>query len=288
MRKIILILLVMASSKAQAQKKLSWQVVLEINGQHSASPNIKTTTPFYRLVDSASNSFKKFNYVSGEETQTKTKTGISSGIYCSYPISKNVALHAGILISTYAIERTKKYTLSITDSVLVSLQRTTFGWTDPATGINYYHNSGGGYVFVAGNNSGYSLTGFGFNYSGNRRINPSEKINFIAIEIPVGATYKIPTSKFSFTVEISPSLVINSSVSGNKQPDPEISYIGGIDNSVSSILWRLGGGINYQINNKLTTGIQYKHFIKDILEENDPITFFTFGIYLKFALPGKK
>ena len=288
MRKIIVIFLSLVGIKADAQKRATWQASFEINGQSSSSPKIITTSPYYKLVDSASNLFKKFNYESAEETQTKIKTGVSGGIYYNYPVSKNIEINAGLLVSSYSIERAKKYTGGITDSSLITLQRTSYGWTDPATGGRYFQAGAGGYIFISGNPGYSTLGGFAFNYYNNQRVNPSEKINFIAIEIPVGVTCKISASKFSLNAEASPCFVISSSVSGTRKSDPEISYVGGVDNNVNAILWRLGAGVSYQMNNKIALGLNYKYFIKEILEQTDPIKFNTLGLKLRFTLPGKK
>jgi hypothetical protein len=290
MKNIILPLICLFCLKADAQKKASWQIVFEVNGQKSSSPKTEVTSTYYRLVDSASNLFKKYNYLSTTEIITTNKTGSSGGIQFNYPVTKNLKINIGILISSYAIERTKKYTGKITDSSSITLQRTGNGWADPSNGNNYYN---GGYLIGSssggsGGASGIgSLGGFAYRFY-NSYTNPSNKINFTSIDFPVGATYTINNSKFSFNGEISPVFIIRSAIVTNPSNDSEVTYTGGTPNKVNSMVWKFGAGAAYKINDNIEIGLNYKLIISEILLQYEPIKLSTIGMELKFSLPSKK
>lgn len=285
MKKITFLILIFAFEKAQAQQKPNWQFIFEVNGTFASSTQSNAVSNNYKLLDSATSLFRKYNYESNYGIKSKLKIGASGGIKFNYPVAKNLTINIGLLLSHYSAEKTNDFTSKFIDSPTVTLQRSANGWIDPATNQQVLY-------FQTLYNPGYSVLIGGlsqvifYTTSSNKKYF-TDKLNFTAFDIPIGTEYTFTRSKLSVSAEISPVFLISSSVAANYPIDREVQFVTNPDYKVNSLLWRIGAGINYPLDNNLKIGLNFKRTINSVLVVSEPLRLNSLGLQVHFSLPKK-
>lgn len=288
MRKILMVIVFFICTETWAQNKGIWQVFIEPTAMNVN--NLKQSLFFtgYKVLDSAGGKFKKNHYEISEEITSKIKPGIAAGVRYNYTIAKTLTLNAGMNISSYNTDRDITFNSRILDSSTITLAGSGPTWIDPSNGyiLQWISSSPQPWGSMFGNSGIWIVNQPPQQQRYRHATSGTEKINLITLEIPVGATFTPKDSKFSFNVEISPVLLIKSSVSVKYKETSEILPPEPPSYTFTNTQWRLAAGISYRINKSFEAGLNYKHYLSPMLDEED-IKIKSIGLQIRYTLPLK-
>ncbi|RYY70003.1 MAG: PorT family protein [Chitinophagaceae bacterium] len=274
-RMYVIAVCLLVALTSPAQHNSSWSFVFEINSQQIPSNGSKAPgRPIAFLLDSATSLYKTYNIEIENYIDPDTKVGFSAGIKYSQQVKGNLAVEIGVQVSNNSFEIKSGNIWSKTDSANLVLQGTAFGLYDPQTGVYYSQSISGGNIFVDPGGTPGSFFAY-----------PTYKVNLTRIDFPLGAAYKIPSTKFYIAGKIIPSFIIRSVVD---YTDGEISLIDPNTKVNTSLLWHTGIGINYAFTEKLSMGLTYNHPFNQIEAAGKKTKIRAYGISLAYAFKKKK
>ena len=280
--KLLILYLSVSCITVKAQNKLSWNAVVEgcINKAPDGSSQQLLTR--YQMVDSVSSLFYRYN----DEYRSKTKNdvyfGAGIGVSLQYVILKNLNFTIGFIISQGYIKRSIRNETVVLDSVLVTIQKTANSWYDPVTGLSVYRifgfNQNGQYV-------AHTVTSYQNNSALKSACN--ETINLTLLELPLGITYKFPNTRLSLIGEVIGSILLKGKVNSDYLADRNEIQIIETAKDVEKMVWRLGMGIDYIINKKITIGARYRQSLNSIIDY-DNLKNKNFSLQISYKLPALK
>lgn len=277
--KLLILFLSVSCIAVEAQNKLSWNAVLEGNISKAPNGSSQQLLNRYRMVDSASSLFYRYNDEYRSKTKNDVSFGAGIGVSLQYVIFKNLDVTFGFVLSQGYIKRSIRNKTEILDSVLVTLQKTANTWYDPVTGLSVYRVFG---VNQYGQFVAYTVTSYQNNLAFKSACN--ETINLTVIELPVGVTFKIPGTRLSFSGEVIGSILLKGKVKTDYPVDPTEVQIYEPAKDVEKMAWRLGMGIEYKMSKKLSIGARYRQSLNNIIDY-DNLKYKTFSLKLSYLLP---
>ena len=284
MKKILLFLLLVISLKVKAQPKLTWQAVIEANGNIGSGWLREYINTNYRMIDSAANLFSRYHLKSVNKVNNSMRFGGGVGIRINCQLGKNIYANIGLAFFAGSLNRVITFSTKLEDSSINTLQREAGHWLDPSNGLmvyNVYGNSP-----LDGTYSGVTLTRPGDSYPG-QKYPCEETIRFSFIELPLGLVYSLPKSRFSVCAEICPGFLLKGSVTTTYKYNNEVVLPISNPKEVNSLVWKLSGGINYKINKRVSVGVKYKQSLNTLVDYDD-IKYRSFAAQLTYSLPGIK
>jgi len=286
MKSLLILFTCLTCIKAQAQNKSSLEINIETNGIKANTVNYSYFYSSYKLLDSSTSLFKKYNNELTQEIKSKVKPGISAGISYTYILNKFVKLKVGINFSSYAIERNIDFIFKTKDSSTITLQGTGPTWTDPGNGNMIIwapaNPSPWGSMFGTGGIIVLNSQRYQFRHPAEG----VEKIKLMLLEIPIGISVNPNNSNFTFNAEASPSFTIKPSAVVKYNNTTEISAPNEPEYAFNNTMWFFGAGINYRISKSFETAIHYKHYLNSVLK-NEDVKLKSVGLKIVYTLPLK-
>ncbi|MBL0146190.1 MAG: hypothetical protein IPP48_10840 [Chitinophagaceae bacterium] len=123
MKRILVIIISFTLFNAKAQKKISLQVFAELNAVGLKGIHNSFEYQKYRLIDTPTNKFCRYNYKNESQQDAVIKLGGVLGIKFNYSLSKNLSAFIGTSVNIFSMEynHTDKY--YTTDSTILNLKR---------------------------------------------------------------------------------------------------------------------------------------------------------------------
>ncbi len=288
MKKLLFLISCFLFIRAEAQQKSSLHFFVEANGMRVNNIEYNYLYTSYRLLDSATGLFKRYNTNMTQEIKSKITPGLAAGATYIYSVNKFFKLKAGVNINTSKIERDIVFVTKFLDSSTVNLQGTGPTWTDPSNGnIVRWTPPGPGSPWgsIFNNTGGVSIINasrYQFRHPGQG----TEKLKLITLEVPFGVILKPGNSSFSLNADISPVFILSSSTTVNYNPTTETYAPDPPEYNFNKTMLRIGAGISYKINNSFEAAINYKHHLGSLLKDEN-IKLRSVGLQIIYTLPLK-
>lgn len=279
---LLILFLSVSCLVVEAQSKLSWNAILEGSINKAPDGSSQQQLNRYRMVDSASSLFYRYN----DEYRSKTKNdiyiGAGIGVSMQYVILKNLNVTIGFILSQGYIKRSIRNKTEVLDSALVTLQKTANSWYDPITGLSVYRIYG---FNQYGQYGGHTITSYQNNSVLKSACN--ETINITVIELPVGISFRIPNTRLSLCGEVIGSILLKGKVKSDYLADLTEIQIYESAKGAEKMVWRFSMGIDYKMNNKISIGARYRQSLNSIIDY-DNLKYKTFSLQLSYKLPALK
>ena len=252
MRLILVLVFCCTCYFVHAQKRTTWQVVLELHGTSSKSDVSRNSSSFYYLVDTPNQVFNLSTVEGTTRSSTTIRPGFTGGFVAAYRIRTNLFLQAGLTISNYAF---KNVTTIASRTMLAPAAQLPPGATYlPGVMVVRAPMTASETVVAA-----------------------------VAINVPVGARFRPKATRWTIEADLIPSFTLNSRRLVHQNNSEFASVAPG---SVRSTTFAAGIGAAYSLTERFEVGLRYRYGFTNVLEDPYPETKVQhIGLQLRYTLP---
>ena len=252
MRTALVLVLLCTCYALHAQKKTTWQFVLELHGTNSHSDVMRNTAAYYYLLDTPNYIFRGSLIEANSRNSTTLRPGVTGGFTVNRPLNKNIAIHAGAMINFYSFENVTTTTIRVVDTAMRQVPQ----------GATYLPQ-----VFVVAAPQSKSKT----------------IVSAISIDIPIGIRIRPNASRWIIDAELIPSFTLNST---RRMYQANSDYSSEAPGFIRSTTFAAGIGAAYSLTERFELGARYRYGLMSVLKEPYPETRVqNIGLQLRYTLP---
>ncbi|HEX6181955.1 MAG TPA: outer membrane beta-barrel protein [Chitinophagaceae bacterium] len=249
---VLVLLCTCYSHNLHAQQKTTWQFVLELNGTSSRSDVRKNNAAYYYLLDTPNQIFKGLLLEGNSRNSRTIRPGVTGGFTINRSLSKNLAIHAGAMVSFYSFENVTTTSVRTVDTAMTQIPQ----------GATYLP---GAFMVLAPQSKSTTI------------------VSAIAIDIPIGIRIRPKASKWIVEAELIPSFTLNST---RRMYQANSEYSSEAPGSIRSTTFAAGIGAAYRLTERFELGIRYRYGFMNVLKDPYPETRVqTIGLQLRYTLP---